>query len=186
LESLKFSTTPTPQVENPSDSDSSTPTPQPWQGALGRNRSFPVGGVLRPTRIWAWQRKYKPQLKWNSARIVITLSHLASSANCLQRFFACRWWLGLLESNLQRCNVWISLFTRSGLWELTCCSCKTTEHQQQQENQITNTQTKNKTRKPNQKYTNKKKQNNQNLGKETQPRCVKNGSMYNRVKKSMK
>jgi len=27
-ESLKFSTTPTPQVENPSDS--STPTPQPW------------------------------------------------------------------------------------------------------------------------------------------------------------
>jgi len=31
-ESLKFSTTPTPQFENPSDSDSdsSTPTPQPW------------------------------------------------------------------------------------------------------------------------------------------------------------
>jgi len=29
-ESLKFSTTPTPQVENPSDSDSSTPTPQLW------------------------------------------------------------------------------------------------------------------------------------------------------------
>jgi len=29
-ESLKFSTTPTPQVENPFDSDSSTPTPQPW------------------------------------------------------------------------------------------------------------------------------------------------------------
>jgi len=28
-ESLKFSTTPTPQVENPYDSDSSTPTPQP-------------------------------------------------------------------------------------------------------------------------------------------------------------
>jgi len=27
-ESLKFSATPTPQVENPSDS--STPTPQPW------------------------------------------------------------------------------------------------------------------------------------------------------------
>jgi len=27
-ESLKFSTTPTPQVENPSDFDS--PTPQPW------------------------------------------------------------------------------------------------------------------------------------------------------------
>jgi len=27
-ESLKFSTTPTPLVENPSDS--STPTPQPW------------------------------------------------------------------------------------------------------------------------------------------------------------
>jgi len=29
-ESLKFSTTPTPQVENSSDSDSSTPTSQPW------------------------------------------------------------------------------------------------------------------------------------------------------------
>jgi len=28
-ESLKFSATPTPQVENPSDSDSSTPTQQP-------------------------------------------------------------------------------------------------------------------------------------------------------------
>ena len=31
-----------------------------------------------------------------------------------------------------------------------------------------------------QKYTNK--QNNQNLGKQTQPSCVNNGSMYNRVK----
>jgi len=29
-ESLKFSTTPTPQVEKLYDSDSSTPTPQPW------------------------------------------------------------------------------------------------------------------------------------------------------------
>jgi len=47
-----------------------------------------------------------------------------------------------------------------------------------------NTQTKNKTRKPNHKYTNKK-QNNQNLGKQTQPRSVKNGSMYKGVKKSM-
>jgi len=33
-ESLKFSTTPTPQVENPSDSDSSTRTPQPWLKAV--------------------------------------------------------------------------------------------------------------------------------------------------------
>jgi len=46
-----------------------------------------------------------------------------------------------------------------------------------------NTQANNKTRKPNHKYTNKK-QNNQNLGKQTQPSCVNNGSMYNRVKKS--
>jgi len=47
-----------------------------------------------------------------------------------------------------------------------------------------NTQTNNKTRKPNHKYANKK-QNNQNLGKETQPSCANNGSMHNRVKKSM-
>ena len=43
-----------------------------------------------------------------------------------------------------------------------------------------NAQTNNKTRKPNHKYTNK--QNNQNLGKQTEPCCVNNGSMYNRVK----
>jgi len=43
-----------------------------------------------------------------------------------------------------------------------------------------NTQTNNKTRKPNHKYTNKR--NNQNLGKQTQPSCVNNGSIYNRVK----
>jgi len=42
------------------------------------------------------------------------------------------------------------------------------------------TQTNNRTRKPNHKYTNK--QNNQNLGKQTQPSCVNNGSMYNMVK----
>jgi len=42
------------------------------------------------------------------------------------------------------------------------------------------TQTNNKTRKRNHKYTNK--QNNQNLGKQTQPSCVNNESMYNRVK----
>jgi len=38
--------------------------------------------------------------------------------------------------------------TRSDMWEhweTTCCSCKTKEQQQQQENQIINTQTKNKT-----------------------------------------
>ena len=38
-ESLKFSTTPTPQVENRSDSYSSTPTPQPWaQVQLNRHK----------------------------------------------------------------------------------------------------------------------------------------------------
>jgi len=42
----------------------------------------------------------------------------------------------------------------------------------------------NQTRKPNHKYANKK-QNNQSLGKQSQPSCVNNGSMYNRVKKSM-
>ena len=49
-------------------------------------------------------------------------------------------------------------------------------------NEKTKTQkyTNNKTRKLNHKYTNK--QNNQNLGKQTQPSCVNNGSMYNRVK----
>jgi len=46
-----------------------------------------------------------------------------------------------------------------------------------------NTQTNNKTRKRNRKYTNKKQ--NQNLGKQTQPSCVNNWSMYKRVKKSM-
>jgi len=70
---------------------------------------------------------------------------------------------------------------------MRCYSCKTKEYhqqQQQQVNQITNAQTKNKARKPNHKYTNKK-QNSQNLGKQIQPRCVKNGIVYNRVKKSM-
>jgi len=33
------------------------------QGVLGRNRSLSVDGLLRPARIWAWQRKYKPS--WN-------------------------------------------------------------------------------------------------------------------------
>ena len=52
-----------------------------------------------------------------------------------------------------------------------------------QKNTSTNEKTKsqkstnNKTRKPNHKYTN-----NQNLGKQTQPSCVNNGSIYNRVK----
>ena len=66
-------------------------------------------------------------------------------------------------------------------WERRAVPCKTEENQQQRENQNTkiHKQT-NKTRKPNHKYTNK--QNNQNLGKQTQPCCVNNGSMYNRVK----
>jgi len=29
------------------------------QVVLGRNRSLSVDGLLRSTRIWAWQRKYK-------------------------------------------------------------------------------------------------------------------------------
>jgi len=41
------------------------------------------------------------------------------STNCLQSFFACGWWSELLASNLQRCSILISLFTRSGLWEMT-------------------------------------------------------------------
>jgi len=57
--------------------------------------------------------------------------------------FFCIWMmvgLVLLESNLQKCSLRICLFTRSDMWEyweMTCCSCKTKEHQQQQENQIT-------------------------------------------------
>jgi len=69
-------------------------------------------------------------------------------------------------------------------WEKTCCSCKTKEHQQQQENQITKID----------KQTTK--QENQILNKQTknrtittsvskQPSCVNNGNMHNRVKKSM-
>ena len=103
--------------------------------------------------------------------------------------FFCIWimvGLELLESNLHRCSLRVSLFTRSDVWvywEMTCCSCKTKEHQQQQENQITK-YTSNKTRKPNRKYTNKK-QHNPYLGKQTQPRYINNGSMHNRAKKSM-
>ena len=79
-------------------------------------------------------------------------------------------------------------YVRSGLYQLvirvkgfrvsketqTCCSCKTKENQQQRENQITKMH-KQTTRKPNHKYTNK--QNNQNLGRQTQLSCVDNGSI---------
>jgi len=60
-ESLKFSTTPTPQVENPSDSDSSTPTPQPcdahtrkgisFDGMFPSACKFPLGRPGKPGRL---------------------------------------------------------------------------------------------------------------------------------------
>jgi len=79
------------------------------------------------------------------------LSHLTSSTDCLQCIF-CIWMmvgLVLLESNLQRCSLRYSLLARSDVWEyweMTCCSCKTKEHQQRQENQTQKQQTNNKTR----------------------------------------
>jgi len=40
-------------------------------------------------------RKSLNPAKTKVCPVVITLSHLASSTNCLQRLFACRWCLGL-------------------------------------------------------------------------------------------
>ena len=53
-ELLKFSTTPTPQVENPSDSDSSTPTPQPWGTLL----QFLQGRQEKTSRLTLWKRAH--------------------------------------------------------------------------------------------------------------------------------
>jgi len=72
------------------------------QGVLGRNRSLSVGGwVVQIRKDLGVAEKVETQLKRNSARVVITLSHLASSTNCLQCF--CIWMmvdLVLLGSNL--------------------------------------------------------------------------------------
>jgi len=81
-------------------------------------------------------------------------------------------WFGTL--GIQSVEVLPSNFFVRQKWYLgilgkTCCSCKTKENQQQRENQITKIHKQ--TIKPNHKYTNK--QNNQNLGKQTQPSCVK-------------
>jgi len=155
------------------------------QGVLGRTGLSQWVGCSNPQGSGRGRESINPAKMKLWPPGCHNLSHLASSTNCLHRFFACGWWSELLESNLQRYSVRLSLFTRSGLWEMTCCSCKTNEHQQQKENQITNTQTRNKTRKPNHKYKNKK-QSNQNLGKQTQPRCVKNGCMYIGLRKVWK
>jgi len=66
-----------------------------------------------------------------------------------------------------------------GILGKTCCSCKTTENQQQRENQNTKIH-KQTTKQENQIIITQTK--NQNLGKQAQPSCVNNGSMYNRVK----
>jgi len=36
---------------------------------------------------------------------------------------------------------WISSLTSNDPWDMMCCFCQAKEHQQQQENHITNTQT---------------------------------------------
>jgi len=85
-------------------------------------------------------REVKSQLKWNSAWVVITLSHLASSTNCLQCFLHLDdGWFGTLR--IQSVEVLPSNFFVRQKWYVgilgkTCCSCKTKENQQQQENQI--------------------------------------------------
>ena len=108
------------------------------QGVLGRNRSLSVEQVLWSARIWAWQRKYKPSEN-ETARVVITLSHLASSTNVCS---GCRMsmshpmlpsycWNGEAGSSWGRVfwksRVRTSSTTRSDLLSLTrcCCSCKT-------------------------------------------------------------
>ena len=55
---------------------------------------------------------------------------------------------------------------------------KTSNNEKTKTQKYTNKQQNKKTK--TQKYTNKQK--NQNLGKQTRPSCVNNGSMYNRVK----
>ena len=100
--------------------------------------------------------------------------------------FFCIWMmvdLVLLGSNLERCCLRISLFARSDMWEYwerRAVRAKQKKTSSNEKTKTQSTQTNNKTRKPNHKYANK--QNNQNLGKQTQPTCVNNGSMYNRVK----
>jgi len=87
--------------------------------------------------------------------------------------------LVFLESNQQRCCLQNSLFARSdvGILGKTRSSSKTKKKlAATRKSNHKNTQSNNKTRKTNHKYTNKK-QNNQNLGKQTQPTYVNNGGM---------
>jgi len=80
-ESLKFSTTPTPQAENPCDS--STPTPQPWPEGLcvflsdqdpqslfnfGSSRSL-RGHSLNKNMVKFWLDRWQPESK-NWSRIL--------------------------------------------------------------------------------------------------------------------
>ena len=97
-------------------------------------------------------------------------------------------WFGTLE--IQSAEIVAFEFLRSpevicgntGKWRAVPAKQQNTSSNKKTKSQ--KLQTNNKTRKPNQKYTNKK-QNNKNLGKQTQPNCVNNGSVYNRVTKSM-
>ena len=130
-------------------------------GVLGRNRSLSVDGLLRSARIC------------HNPFASIKLYKLFAV------FFAFGWWLVWIQS----VEVLLLSFFNRQKWYVGIlrkrCSCKTKENQQHRENQITKIH-KQTTRKPNHKYTNK--QNNQNLGRQTQVSCVNNGSMYNRVK----
>ena len=106
------------------------------------------------------------------------LSHLASATNCLQCFLHLDdgWFRTIRIQSVEvlPSNFFVGQKWYVGILGKTCCSCKTKKTAATRKPNHKNTQTNNKTRKPNHKYTNK--QNNQNLGKQTQPSCVNTGS----------
>jgi len=163
---------------------------------LDDQHSCAGGAGSQPVSLGGWvaqilkdlgvPEKVCTKLTWNSARVVITLSHLANSTNCLRCFFAFGWWLVWYSWN-PICRYVAFEFLCSpevicgntGKWRAVPAKQKTPAA-----TRIPNHKNNKQTSKLNHKYTNKK-QNNQNLSNQTQPSCVNNGSMYNRVKKSM-
>ena len=155
------------------------------QGVLGRNRSLSVYGLLRSAGSGRGRESI------NSAKMKLCPGcHNPLASSKLYKLFAVifsfGWWLVWYSWNPIFRNVDFKFLCPP---EVICGNTgkdvlflqnKRTPAATRKPNHK-NTQTNNKTRKTKHKYTNKK-QNNQNLGKQTQPSYVNNGSMYNRVK----
>ena len=124
------------------------------QGMLGCNRSFGESGAQIRKDLGIAEKVWT-QLKWNSARFVITLSHLASSTIVCSGY-RMRMSHPMKPSycwNREAGSSWDRVFWKSHVRTLppevirclTRCSCKTKERQQQHnKKQITQTHTKRK------------------------------------------